>query len=91
MIKEEINVEIPNVVELIIIKKNDQSKLYRSIQQMCGKDNPDMGEEAKMEKSVEDMVPNMFHEYLSVFKQKESEHLPLWKPWDHVIETKSGF
>ena len=57
---------------------------------MCGKDNPDMGEEAKMEKS-EDMVPNRSHKYLSVFKMKELEHLPLCKAWDHVIETKSGF
>jgi len=30
-IKEEIDVEMPNVVELIMIEKNDQSKLYRSI------------------------------------------------------------
>ena len=31
MIEEEIDVEMPNVVEPIMIKKNDQSKLYRSI------------------------------------------------------------
>jgi len=31
-----------------------------------------------------------FHKYLSVFK-RESEHLPLWKPWDHMIKTKSEF
>jgi len=58
---------------------------------MCGKDNLDMGEEVKMEKSVEDMVPNRFHKHLSVFKKKELECLPLHKPWDHAIETKSGF
>ena len=69
---------MPNVVELIMIEKNDQSKLYRSIQCMCG--NPDMGEEVKVEKSVEDMVPMRFHKYLSVFKKKESECLPLHKP-----------
>ena len=83
--------DMPNVVEPITIEKNDQSKLYRSIQCMCGKDNQDTGEEVKMEKSVEDMVPTRFHKYLSVFKKKESEHLPLCKPWDHGIETKSGF
>jgi len=37
------------------------------------------------------MVPTRFHKYLSVFKKRESEHLPLCKPWDHAIETKSGF
>jgi len=31
MIEEEIDVEMSNVVELIMIKRNDQSKLYRSI------------------------------------------------------------
>jgi len=50
MIEEEIDADMPNVVELIMIEKNDQSKLYRSIQCMCGKDNQDMGEEVKMEK-----------------------------------------
>jgi len=44
-----------------------------------------------MEKSVEDMAPNRFHKYLSVFKKKELEHLPLWKLWDHTIKTKLGF
>jgi len=58
---------------------------------MCGKDNLDTEEEAKMERSVEDMVPNRFYKYLSVFKKKKSECLPLWKPWDHMIKTKSGF
>jgi len=58
---------------------------------MCGKDNPDMGEEARLEKSVEDVVPTRFHKYLSVFKKKESESLPLCKLWDHAIETKLGF
>jgi len=36
------------------------------------------------------MVPTRFHKYLLVFKKKESESLPLRKPWDHAIETKSG-
>ena len=58
---------------------------------MCGKDNPDMVKEIKMEKSVEDIIPNRFHKYLSVFKKKELECLPLQKPWDHVIKTKLGF
>jgi len=57
---------------------------------MCGKDNPDMGEEVKIEKSVEDMVPNRFHKYLSFFKKKELECLPLCKLWNHAIKTKSG-
>ena len=41
MIEEEIDAEMPNVVEPIMIEKNDWSKLYRSISCMCGKDNPD--------------------------------------------------
>jgi len=91
MIKEEIYAEMPNVVEPITIEKNDQSKLYRSIWHMCGKDNLDTGEEMKVEKSVEDMVPTRFHKYLSVFKKKELERLPLCKPWDHTIKTKLEF
>jgi len=33
-IEEEIDAEMPNVVEPITIKKNDQSKLYRSMYSM---------------------------------------------------------
>ena len=40
---------------------------------------------------LEDMVPTRFHKYLSVFKKKELECLPLCKPWDHAIKTKLGF
>ena len=40
----------------------------------------------KSNKSVEEIVPEKYHEYLSVFKKKESERMPLQKLWDHSIE-----
>jgi hypothetical protein len=40
---------------------------------------------------VEELGPEKYHEYLSVFQKKESERMPLRKPWDHVIEMKEGF
>ena len=36
------------------------------------------------DKSVEEIVPKKYHEHLSVFLKKESERMPLQKPWDHV-------
>lgn len=37
-------------------------------------------------KSVEEMVPNEFHEFLKVFSKEASERLPEHKPYDHAIE-----
>ena len=37
-------------------------------------------------KTVEEMVPNKFHEYLKVFSKQASERLPERKPYDHAIE-----
>ncbi|KAF8222032.1 hypothetical protein L208DRAFT_1144499, partial [Tricholoma matsutake] len=39
---------------------------------------------------VEELVPKAYHEYLSVFQKKESERMPVQKPWDHVIKMKPG-
>ena len=44
-----------------------------------------------VEKPVEEWVPKVYHEYLSVFQKKESERMPVQKPWDHAIEMKPGF
>ena len=40
---------------------------------------------------LEEIVPEKYHEHLSVFLKKESERMPLRKPWDHGIELKEGF
>ena len=40
------------------------------------------------EKTPEELVPKEYHKFLNVFSKKESEHMPLGKPWDHVIDLK---
>ncbi|KIO01308.1 hypothetical protein M404DRAFT_78750, partial [Pisolithus tinctorius Marx 270] len=39
----------------------------------------------------EELVLKAYCKYLSVFSEKESEHMPLRKPWDHAIELKESF
>jgi hypothetical protein len=51
--------------------------------------NPQMKE--GVEKTVEQMVPERFHEYLHVFEKKASERMPMHKPWDHTIDLKPDF
>jgi hypothetical protein len=38
-----------------------------------------------------DLVPKMYHQYLKVFSKKESERMPIRKPWDHAIDLKETF
>ena len=45
----------------------------------------------KVEKTVEELVPKEYHQYLKVFSKEELERMPIRKPWDHVIELKEMF
>ena len=43
------------------------------------------------EKIPEELVPAEYHKYLNVFSKKESECMPIRKPWDHAIDLKDTF
>ena len=45
----------------------------------------------KQEKSVEEMVPKEYHEFLDVFSEEKGVRFPESKPWDHKIDMKEGF
>lgn len=42
-------------------------------------------------KSIHEMIPKKFHQYLKVFEKKASERMPIQKPWNHVIDTRPRF
>ena len=48
-------------------------------------------QEKPKEKTSEELIPKEYHKFLKVFSKKESEHMPLWKPWDHAIDLKDTF
>ena len=48
-------------------------------------------QEKPKEKTPEELVPKEYHKFLKVFSKKESEHMPLRKPWDHAIDLKNIF
>ena len=48
-------------------------------------------EEKKEEKTLEEMVPPEYHEFLNVFDKKAASRFPSSRPWDHKIELKEGF
>jgi len=35
-------------------------------------------------------IPEWLHKYGNVFSKTKSERMPLWKPYDHVINFKEG-
>ena len=47
--------------------------------------------EKKKEKTFEELVPEEFHQFRSVFEKKASERFPESRPWDHAIELKDSF
>ena len=42
-------------------------------------------------KSIKELVPKEFHEFLLVFDEKAASRLPESKRWDHKIDLKEGF
>ena len=48
-------------------------------------------EVAKSEKEIKKLVPKHFHKYIHVFGKKQSERIPIRKPWDYTIEIRKGF
>ena len=48
-------------------------------------------EEPKTEKTFEELVPEEYHQFRSVFKKKASERFPESRSWDHRIDLKSEF
>ena len=50
-----------------------------------------MQQEKPKEKTPEELVPKEYHKFLKIFLKKESEHMLLWKPWDHAIDLKDMF
>ena len=48
-------------------------------------------QEKPTEKTPEELVPKEYHKFFKVFSKKESECMPLWKPWNHVIDLKDMF
>ena len=45
----------------------------------------------KPDPKPKDLVPKAYHKYLKVFSKKESERMPIRKPWDHAIDMKDTF
>ena len=46
---------------------------------------------SKKEKTEEEMVPDYYHEFMKVFRKRDSERMPIERPWDHAIELAPDF
>ena len=55
------------------------------------KKEQERSENPKSDPRPEDLVPKAYHKYLKVFSKKESERMPIRKPWDHAIDMKDTF
>ena len=62
-----------------------QSQVHKTIHAL------EVQQENPKEKTPEELVPKKYHKFLKVFSKKESEHMPLQKPWDHAIDLKDTF
>ncbi|KAG9227893.1 hypothetical protein CCMSSC00406_0009150 [Pleurotus cornucopiae] len=43
------------------------------------------------EKTEEEMVPDYYHDFMKVFRKRDSERMPVERPWDHAIELTPDF
>jgi hypothetical protein len=62
-----------------------KSKMTKSIELAQKK------EEKKTKRTLEELIPEEYHEYLSVFSEEEASRFPERTSWDHAINLKEGF
>ena len=55
------------------------------------KKEQERSEVSKPDPRPEDLVPKTYHKHLKVFSKKESESMPVRKPWNHAIDMKDIF
>ena len=75
------NAKIIKRVEVEAKYSNHAQRLAQEAQKKSGKE----------EKTLEQMVPPQYHQFLKVFSKKESERFPTSKRWDHAIDLKPDF
>ena len=63
-------------------KRKQEEKREKEVKEI-GKDED--------EEALKKLVPKRFWKWKRVFGKKESERMPVRKPWDHAIELKEGF
>jgi hypothetical protein len=82
--------EMPNGERLIMIKELDEDSQEEVVHKIHGGQSWDSNPRV-IDKPVEELVPEQFHDFLLIFQKKELECMLLRKLWDHVIEMKLGF
>ena len=73
---------------LASLKKEEYDIQYQVHETICALE---VQQEKPKERTPEELVPKEYHKFLKVFSKKESECMPLWKPWDHAIDLKDTF
>ena len=73
---------------LASLEKEEYNIQYQVHKTICALE---VQQEKPKEKTPEELVSKEYHKFLKVFSKKESEHMPLWKPWDHAIDLKDTF
>ena len=78
----------PKLAFLASLEKEEYNIQYQVHKTICALE---VQQEKPKEKTPEELVPKEYHKFLKVFSKKESEHMPLRKPWDHAIDLKDTF
>ena len=73
---------------LASLEKEEYNIQYQVHETICALEAQ---QEKPKEKTPEELVPKEYHKFLKVFSKKESERMPLQKPWDHAIDLKDTF
>jgi hypothetical protein len=90
MMEEVPDEEMPNGERLIMIDELDEDSQEDLVHKIQGGQSWDPNPKV-VNKPVEELVPEQFHDFPLVFQKKDAECMLLRKPWDHMIEMKLGY
>jgi hypothetical protein len=83
--------EIGHSHAIDILEQNINAKIRDQIVREEKRSSTDVHVYPKIDPKPADLVPKTYHQYLKVFSKKESERMPMRKPWDHAIDLKETF
>ena len=73
-----------------MIEQNGLRTIHAIKKEQEHSENSNPKPDLKPDPKLKDLVPKAYHKYLKVFSKKESECMPVCKPWDHAIDMRES-
>ena len=80
-----------SIAVLLEEEENEQEPIWINMKTTTSVEFHAKYDEKKEDLPLKDQIPPEYHDYLSIFDEKEANRFPPSRKWDHKIDLKPGF